>query len=69
MILWGGRRAQIQSRDITRAKTSVRAVDLTLRGPDASLIAIAERLGATLVTFDRRMAAAARTVGLPVAGA
>ncbi|HWD57818.1 MAG TPA: type II toxin-antitoxin system VapC family toxin [Stellaceae bacterium] len=63
------RRAQIEPDDIVRAETHVRAFSLTLRGPDAIHIAIAQRLGATLVTFDRRMATAARMLGLAVAGA
>lgn len=70
--LWRVHRARgtlIESGDVARAETYVRLVDVTLRGPDAIHIAIAQRLGATLVTFDRRMAAAARTLGLTVAGA
>jgi predicted nucleic acid-binding protein len=63
------RRAQIDPNDIARAETCVRTFELMLRGPDAIHIAIAERLGATLVTFDRRMAIAARRLGLAVAGA
>jgi predicted nucleic acid-binding protein len=55
--------------DITRAETYVRAFKLALRGPDAIHIAVTQRLGATLVTFDRWMAQAARTLGVAVAGA
>jgi predicted nucleic acid-binding protein len=47
----------------------MRRLDLTLRTPDALHIAISGRVGATLATFDEKMAAAARVVGLPVAAA
>jgi predicted nucleic acid-binding protein len=50
-----------------RATTFLRRLDLALRTPDAIHIAIAERLGATLVTFDRRMAASAEALGIAVA--
>jgi predicted nucleic acid-binding protein len=60
------RRAQIEPGDITRAERHVRNINLTLRGPDAIHIAIAQRLGATLVTFDQRMAAAARALDIAV---
>ena len=53
--------------DIALATTFLRRLDLTLRTPDAIHIAIARRLGATLVTFDRRMAAAAGALGAAVA--
>ena len=45
----------------------VRRLDLPLRTPDAIHIAVAQRLGATLVTFDRAHGAAARTLGVAVA--
>lgn len=60
---------EVSSVNIARAGAFLRRLDLVLRTPDAIHIAIAERLGATLVTFDQRMAAAARVLGLPVAGA
>lgn len=44
----------------------VRRLDLALRAPDAINIIIAQRCGATLFTFDRKMAAAARSLGLDV---
>lgn len=46
----------------------MRGVDLTLRGREAIRSAIAERLGEMLVTFDRPMASAARTLGRAIAG-
>jgi predicted nucleic acid-binding protein len=42
---------------------------MTLLTADAIHIAVAQRLGATLVTVDQRMAAAARTLGIAVADA
>ena len=68
LIVWRGRRAQIESSEIIRAETYVRGVDLTLRGREAIRSAIAERLGEMLVTFDRPMASAARTLGRAIAG-
>jgi predicted nucleic acid-binding protein len=52
--------------DIALATTFLRRFDLVLRTPDAIHIATSQRLGATLVTFDRAMAAAAGTLGLAV---
>jgi predicted nucleic acid-binding protein len=52
--------------DIAVASTFLRRLDLPLKTPDAIHIAIAQRIGATLVTFDRQMAAAARALGTPV---
>ena len=53
--------------DIAVATTFLRRLDLPLKTPDAIHIAIAQRVGATLVTFDRQMAASARVLGTPVA--
>jgi hypothetical protein len=69
--VWVGQatsRAELSSVDIALANTYLRRLDLTLLTPDALHIAIAHRLGASLVTFDRRMIAAARTLGVTVAG-
>ncbi len=44
----------------------VRRFDLALRAPDALHLAIARRLDATLVTLDRRRAAAAGELGIAV---
>jgi predicted nucleic acid-binding protein len=52
--------------DIAFATTFLRRLDLPLKTPDAIHIAIAQRVGATLVTFDRQMAASARALGTPV---
>jgi uncharacterized protein len=62
-------RVASEAGDILRAGAFLRRFDLPLQTPDAIHIAITHRVGATLVTFDRRMAAAARTLGLSVAGA
>ena len=53
--------------DVADATSTLRRLDLNLRTPDAVHIAIASRLGATLATFDDRMANAACTLGLQVA--
>jgi predicted nucleic acid-binding protein len=55
--------------DIAAANTYLRRLDLPLRTPDAINIAIAERAGCTLLTFDRKMADNAMTLGIPVAAA
>jgi predicted nucleic acid-binding protein len=52
--------------DIAVATTFLRRLDLPLKTPDAIHIAIAQRVGAALVTFDRQMAASARALGTPV---
>lgn len=52
--------------DIASADRILRRLDVNLRTPDAIHIAIARRIGATLVTFDRDMAAAARVLGMTV---
>jgi predicted nucleic acid-binding protein len=60
-------RVAISPADIALATTFLRRLDLTLRTPDAIHIAIAQRLDATLVTFDQRMAVSARALGMAVA--
>jgi uncharacterized protein len=60
-------RIQIAPVDVALADSFLRRLDLTLVTPDALHIAIAQRVGATLVTFDRRMAAGARALGTEVA--
>lgn len=56
--------AETTPADMLAASHFVRRADLALRGPDALHIAIAQRLGAKLVTFDASMAAAAAALGL-----
>jgi uncharacterized protein len=53
--------------DMAAAALFVRHPDLALRGPDALHIAIASRLGAKLLTFDAKMAAAATALGVETA--
>jgi len=60
-------RLEITPADIARADSYMRRLDLSLRTPDAIHIATARRLEARLATFDRRMADAARILGVPVA--
>jgi uncharacterized protein len=59
-------RALINGADIIAAEVLLRRLDLALRTPDALNIAIAQRMGATLLTFDKKMAAAARAIGAAV---
>jgi predicted nucleic acid-binding protein len=60
------RRIETISADIAAADAFLRRLDLNLRAPDAINIAIAQRLGADLMTFDEKMAASARTLGLTI---
>jgi predicted nucleic acid-binding protein len=53
--------------DRSAADLFIRRLDLPLRAPDAINIAIAQRVGATLATFDDKMAECARTLGTNVA--
>lgn len=59
-------RVEINAEDVAAADIYLRRLDLTLLTPDAIHIAIAARIGATLVTFDRAMAASARALGMAV---
>ena len=68
--IWMERRARlmrIETSDFRLATTFLRRLDLTLLAPDAIHLAIAQRLGATLATFDRRMAISATALGVAVA--
>lgn len=56
------------SADVSTAAGLLRRLDLTLRTQDALHIAIAQRVGADLLTFDRQMASAASTLGTVVLG-
>jgi predicted nucleic acid-binding protein len=58
--------AQITSGDVASAAAFVRRLDVALRAPDAVNIAIAQRVGADLLTFDAQMAAGARALGTTV---
>jgi predicted nucleic acid-binding protein len=58
--------AETQTADIVRAGAILRRLDINLRAPDAIHIAIAQRIGAQLATFDKKMAESARALGLPL---
>lgn len=60
-------RVEISSADVRVAETFIRRLDLPLRPPDVLHVAAAQRLGATLATFDDRMRRSAIALGLPVA--
>lgn len=56
----------IESIDIVAATAFVARFDLKLRLPDAIHIAVAQRIGATLVTSDLRQAEAAAVFDIPI---
>jgi predicted nucleic acid-binding protein len=58
------RPAEIHAADVRLADVYVRRFDLGLRAPDALHLAIARRLDTTLITLDRRLATAAREMGI-----
>jgi hypothetical protein len=58
-------RVPISPDDVAQADATVRRLDLSLRAPDAIHLAVADRLGATIATFDRGLAAAADALGIP----
>ncbi len=60
------RAAEIHAVDVRLAGAYVRRFDLALRASDALHLVIARRLDVALVTLDRRMAAAARELGVAV---
>lgn len=67
---WSARsatRVEISAVDVAVAETLLRRIDPPLQAPDAIHIAIAQRINATLVTFDRQMEAGARALGMTVA--
>jgi hypothetical protein len=59
-------RIDVTSTEVPEAAALVRRLDLGLRMSDALHIALAGRSGATLFTFDQRLAAAALALGLTV---
>ena len=63
------RRVQTKAADVRAAEAFLRRLDLNRRAPDALNIAIAQRAGAALATFDGKMAAAARKLGTAVVAA
>ena len=59
-------REDIIGSDIEAADRILRRLDLPLRAPDAIHLAAAQRLAATIATFDRQMADSGRVLGIPV---
>lgn len=55
----------LQSRDIAAATSFIRRLDLTLRAPDAMHLAMAQRIGGELATFDKKLAGSALILGIP----
>jgi uncharacterized protein len=68
-IIRNTERAETILEDVTVATRALRRLDLTLRIADALNIAIAQRMDATLMTFDDKMAIAAKALGVAVAAA
>jgi predicted nucleic acid-binding protein len=60
-------RVEIGAADVKAAEAFLRRLDLKLRTPDAINIAIAQRIGAALFTFDDAMIKSARALGMPMA--
>ena len=66
---WVTRTTQViplEAHDVAAATALVRRLELGLRAPDALHLAICERLGATLFTFDAKMMAAAQALGIVI---
>ena len=59
-------REETSSADLRAAEAFLRRLDLSLRTADALNIASAQRMRASLVTFDSKMAATAGVLGIPV---
>jgi uncharacterized protein len=61
--------AHVAAPEFSVAEKSLRRLDLALRSGDAIHIALARRLGAALATFDEKMAASAKALGVRLAPA
>jgi predicted nucleic acid-binding protein len=59
-------RVEATHADIAAATALLRRFNLMLRTPDAVNIAIVQRIAAQLLTFDKKMAEAARALGVDV---
>jgi uncharacterized protein len=68
-MIRGTEHVETTTADVMDAGRSLRRLDLPLRTADALNIAIARRIGATLMTFDEKMAAAATAIGVTVVAA
>jgi predicted nucleic acid-binding protein len=62
-------RAETATADVFMAIRALRRLDLTLRTADAVNLAITQRIDAILMTFDEKMAVAAKALGVAVAAA
>jgi predicted nucleic acid-binding protein len=60
------RMIMLDGSDISGANRLIRRLDFPLRTPDALHIAIAQRCGCALLTFDRPMARTAQELGIAV---
>jgi predicted nucleic acid-binding protein len=68
-VIRSAEHADTTTADVIAAAGALRRLDLPLRTADAVNIAIARRIGATLMTFDEKMAASAKALGVVVAAA
>ena len=59
-------RVDLGSSDVADSAGFLRRLDIALRTPDAINIALCRRVPATVAPFDDKMAAVARTLGVPV---
>lgn len=59
-------RVEVLSTDIRRAETIIRTLNHPLKAADATHVAIAERLGAEIATFDATLSRESRRLGVPV---
>ena len=60
------KRIEIVAADVVTAQGFLRRLDLTLRTPDAINIALAQRISASLATFDDQMRVAAAAIGVAI---
>jgi predicted nucleic acid-binding protein len=60
------RQVEIDSMDVFGASSLMRRLDLSLRTPDAIHIALVQRIGCKLMTFDQAIASAARVLGVEI---
>lgn len=68
-IIRATQRVHVNNADIALADSFLRRLDLPLRAPDAIHIAMSQRVAESLLTFDKRMAASARSLGTNLASA
>jgi uncharacterized protein len=66
LVIRVAERIATEAGDVKAAEVALRRLDLPLRTPDALNIAIAQRVDAAPLTFDMKMAEAARALGLDV---